>query len=127
MATVPRFSGAKNTDNTGRAAQRDYQKLAVTATSNLAVIPNAAHTLFDLSVAVATTINLAVGTSTTSPYIGDTIEMLITPDATTRVITWGTGVIASAANFSVTASKIGTANFTFNGTGWVLKGTSIQA
>lgn len=128
MSTAARFTGAKNTDNTGRAAQRDYQKAAVTATTNLATIPNAAHTLFDLSVAVATpTIDIAAGSSTTPPYVGDTAEMILTPDGTTRVITWGAHIIGTASTFSATASKISVIRFIFNGTGWVITGTSTSA
>jgi hypothetical protein len=128
MSTAARFTGAKNTDNTGRAAQRDYQKLAVTAPTNLAAIPNAAHTLFDLSVAVATpTINIAVGSATTAPFVGDTAQLIITPDATTRVITWGTGFIPTATTLSATASKVSTVNLLFNGAGWLITGTSTAA
>jgi len=128
MSTSARFTGAKNTDNTGRAAQRDFQSIATAATINLACIQNAAHTLFDVALATATpTINIAVGSSTTPPYKGDTLTMIITPDGTTRVITWGTGWIPNAATFSATASKVSTVNAIFNGTGWVITGTSTAA
>lgn len=128
MSTAARFTGAKNVDNTGRGAQRDYQKLAITAPITLNVIPNAEYTLFDLSVAVATpTINIGVGDATHPPYVGDTLKMLITPDATTRVITWGTGWIPTSATLSATTAKITTVNAIFNGTGWVITGTSVSA
>lgn len=128
MSTAARFTGAKNTDNTGRAAQRDYQKIATAATINLKVIPNAAKTLFDIALATATpTININVGDASNPPYVGDEVELIITPDGTTRVITWGTGFIPTAATFSATASKISTATFVFNGTGWVQRGSATTA
>lgn len=128
MSTVARFTGAKNTDNTGRAAQRDYQKIATAATINLAVIPNAAYTLFDIALATATpTVNINVGSATTPPYVGDEILLIITPDATTRVITWGTGFVPTATTLSATASKVTTASFIFNGTGWVQRGSATTA
>jgi hypothetical protein len=128
MSTAARFTGAKNADNTGRAAQRDYQKLAVTTTTNLAVIPNAEYTLFDLSVAVATpTINIGVGSSSTPPYVGDQVRLIITPDSTTRVITWGTGWIPTATTLSATGSKITIVTAIFNGTGWVITSSSTSA
>jgi hypothetical protein len=128
MSTSPRFTGAKNTDNTGRAVQRDYQAIATAATINLKVIPNAAYTLFAIALATATpTININVGDANNPPYLGDEILLIITPDATTRVITWGTGFIPTAATLSATASKITTANFVFNGTGWVQRGSATTA
>lgn len=128
MSTAARFTGAKNTDNTGRAAQRDYQAIATAATINLKVIPNAAFTIFDIALATATpTININVGSSTTPPYVGDEILLIITPDGTTRVITWGTGFIPTASTLSATASKITTASFVFNGTGWVQRGSATTA
>lgn len=128
MSTSARFSGAKNVDNTGGAKQSDYQKIATAATINLAAIPNAAYTLFDIALATATpTINIGVGTPATPPYVGDEILLIITPDATTRVITWGTGFIPTATTLSATASKITTASFIFNGTGWVQRGSATTA
>lgn len=128
MSTLARFTGAKNTDNTGRAAQRDYQKLAITNGLTLNAIPNAEYTLFDLSVAVATpTINIGVGAAGTPPFVGDTLRMIITPDATTRVITWGTGFIPTATTVSATASKITIVTGVFNGIGWVLSTPSTTA
>ncbi len=128
MSTSARFTGAKNTENTDRGLQRDYQTIATAATINLATIPNAAYTLFNVALATATpTINIGVGTSTTPPYVGDRLEMIITPDATTGVITWGTGWIPAASTLSATASKITIVSAIFNGTGWVIDGTSTSA
>jgi|GEM_PF-3045053 len=128
MSTLARFTGAKNTENTGRGLQRDHQSIATAATINLATIPNAAFTLFEIALATATpTINIAVGSSTTPPYVGDRVELIITPDATTRVITWGTGWIPPATTLSATGSKITVVSAIFNGTGWVIDGTSTSA
>lgn len=128
MSTVARFTGAKNTENTMVGFQRDYQSIATAATINLAVIPNAAFTLFNIALATATpTININVGAAGTPPYVGDEILLIITPDATTRVITWGTGFIPTATTLSATASKITTASFIFNGTGWVQRGSATTA
>jgi len=128
MSTSARFTGAKNADNTARALQKDYQQIATAATINLKVIPNAAETLFDIALATATpTININVGDANNPPYVGDKVELIITPDGTTRVITWGTGWISTAATLSATASKISTVRAMFNGTGWVITGTSTSA
>lgn len=128
MSTAARFTGAKNTENTGVGRQQDYQKIATAATINLACIPNAAYTLFDIALATATpTINIVIGSANTPPYVGDEILLIITPDSTTRVITWGTGFIPTATTLSATASKITTASFMFNGTGWVQRGSATTA
>lgn len=128
MSTAARFTGAKNTENTGVGAQRDYQAIATAATINLKVIQAAAFTLFAIALATVTpTININVGDANNPPYVGDEILLIITPDATTRVITWGTGFLPTAATLSATASKITTASFVFNGTGWVQRGSATTA
>lgn len=128
MSTAARFTGAKNTENTDRGLQRDFQTIATAATINLGVIPNAGLTIFNIALATATpTININVGSASTPPYVGDETTLIITPDATTRVITWGTGFIPTAATFSATASKISICKFIFNGTGWVQTGGSTTA
>jgi len=120
MSTSARFTGAKNTENTNRGFQNDFQTIATAATINLATIPNAAKTIFNIALSTATpTINIAVGSASTPPYVGDEIILIITPDATTRVITWGTGFIPLATTYSATGSKISVCKFIFNGTGWV--------
>lgn len=128
MSTSARFTGAKNVDNTYAAAQRDFQTVAIVATTNLAIIPNAAHTLINASVAIATpTININVGAAGKPPYVGDTLQIILTSDATIRVITWGTGWIPTASTFSTAASKVSVISAVFNGTGWVITGTSTAA
>lgn len=128
MSTAARFPGTKNTENTDRGLQRDYQSIATGATINLGVKGNAAYTLFAIALSTATpTININIGSASAPPYVGDVADLLITPDATTRVITWGTGFIPTATTLSATASKITTASFIFNGTGWVQRGSATTA
>jgi hypothetical protein len=128
MSTAARFTGAPNTENTDRALQRDYQAIPTGATIVLGVKRNVAHTLFAIALATATpNIAINVGDANNPPYVGDTVRLLITPDATTRVITWGTGFIPTAATLSATASKITVADFMFNGTGWVQTSSTTTA
>jgi hypothetical protein len=128
MSALARFTGAKNMENTARGEQFDYQAIATASIINLGVKGNAARTLFNIALATPTpTININVGDANNPPYVGDEVQMIITPDATTRVITWGTGFIPTAATLSATASKITTASFVFNGTGWVQRGSSTTA
>ena len=118
MATTARFTGAAGKDNTHRILFNDFQTLTTSANIVCATKPHAAHTTFILAVATATpAITIGVGTSTTAPFVGDTVEFIIAADGTTRVITFSTG-FAPSGTLSVTASKKITISFIFNGTDW---------
>lgn len=127
MSLLPRFSGAKNADNTDRALQNDYQAPAFAATIALKIKRNAAQTI----VAPATltgvvTFSVNVGDANNPPYLGDTILFSLTPDGTTRVVTFGTGFLPTAT-LSVTTGKFALISFIFNGTAWVEQARSVNA
>lgn len=122
MSTSARFTGAKNTDNTGRAVQQDYQTPAFASTLTITALPNAAKTLVAPGLLTgAITINISVGSSSTPPYVGDEMTFLFTSTAG-ETVTWGTGISANAATLVVAAGKKGRASFTFDGATWVGSG-----
>lgn len=118
MSTAARFTGLKNKNNTHSALFQDTQTLTTGASIACLVKPHANHTLFTLAVATVTpSITINVGSATTAPYVGDTVEFIISADGTTRVITFSTG-FAPSGTLSVTANKKITISFIFNGTDW---------
>lgn len=128
MSTSFRFPGTKNTENTLRAAQQDAQDaIAYAASVALATKPNAANTIFRIAQATgALSLTIGVGTSTTAPFVGDTIEILLSSDATGRVVTFSTG-FAGAGTLTMIASKKAYIAFIFDGAAWVEQGRSIGA
>lgn len=122
MSTAARFPGTKNTENTYRAFQQDYQTPAFASTLTVNTLPNAAKTLVAPALLTgAITINIGVGTSTTPPYVGDEITFMFTSTAG-ETVTWGTGISSNAATLVVAAGKKGRATFTFDGASWVGSG-----
>lgn len=127
MATTARFTGASGKDNTDRRALNDYQAPTYAATLALATKAAAGHTLFVLALTGALTLTIGVGTSSTPPYVGDTIRILATSDGTTRTITFSTGVLPVSSTFAITTAKYATIDFVFNGTGWLETSRAISA
>lgn len=120
MPTGFRFTGAKNTENTGVGQMNDSQTIAYASTITIVTKPTAAVTRVDLGILTgAQTINIGV----TNCYKGDTLDIFVVSDSSSRTITWGTGVNASAATFVVTTAKYGYISLRFNGTTWVGAGT----
>lgn len=126
MSTSPRFTGAKNNDNTDRLVKNDYQAPTYAASIAIATSPYAAKTLVAITLAGALTLTIGVGTSTTPPMVGDTVEFLILSDASIRIVTFSTG-FGPAGTLTTVASKSVTASFMFNGTAWIETGRAIQA
>lgn len=123
MATTARYTNNigpinQGTDKTDRIFTNQFLQPVYAAT--LSIVPKESHTLVQPATLTGNvTINIGVGTSTTAPFVGDTIEFLFTPDGSTRTVTWGTGIQPTAATFAVTTAKLGYAKFVFNGTAWI--------
>ena len=58
---------------------------------------------------------LTINATVTGLYIGDKIRILLSSDASARVVTFGTNFL-SAGTMSVTGTKTGFIDFMFNGT-----------
>jgi hypothetical protein len=127
MSTSARFTGAAGKDNTDRNTFNDYQAPAFAATIALVIKPNASNTLIvPATLTGIVTFSANVGTATTPPYIGDTINMLLVSDGTSRVVTFGTGFLPTGT-LSVTTAKYATISFVFNGTGWLETSRAVSA
>jgi hypothetical protein len=118
MATTSRFPGGAGKDNTSRIVTNDYQTPAYAAT--LAVTTTKANTLVKVAqLTGAMTVNVGVGTSTTAPFVGDTLAFIFSADTSARTVTLGTGLAGSASTVVVAISKKATINFVFDGAAWV--------
>lgn len=126
MATTARFTGATGKDNTDRLGFNDYQAPTYASTIAVVVKPYAKHTLLVLSLTGALTTTINVGTSTTAPFVGDTLRVLATSDGTSRVITFSTGYLPTGT-LSVTTAKYAVIDFVFNGTGWLETNRAVSA
>ena len=105
-------------DNTDRV--RDNKFLQPVYAALLAFSPSASNTLIQpANLTGNTTITLAVGTTTTPPYIGDRVMVLVS-STVGSTITLGTGILASgSATWIIPATKSGSIGFMFNGTVWL--------
>jgi len=121
MPNLPRFTPGANQDNTLRNATQDYLNPAYAA--SIALKPVQGYTLVNFQLLTGA---LGLTADVTQPYIGDELELLFAPDATNRVVTFGTG-FASAGTLTVVASKFGSAKFIFNGTVWVERSRALTA
>lgn len=126
MATTARFTGAANVDNTDSRAYNDFETVTYSATPTLAVIAKAASSIKVIALTGAATLAINVGTATTAPFVGDKLQLQLTADATSRIVTFGTGFL-STGTLSVTTAKYAVANFVFNGTGWLETGRAVSA
>lgn len=127
MSTTARFTGASNSDNTGRALLHDYQNPAYASSIAIATDVNATNTLVQVAqLTGALTMTIGVGTSTTAPYVGDEVRILFSADGTNRIVTFGTGFVSSGT-LTVTASKFASVLAIFNGTAWQVVGREITA
>jgi len=118
MATTTRFTPGANQDNTYRTVTQDYQ--APVYATTLAVTTSQQVTLVNVGkLTGALSVTIGTGSTTSAPYVGDTVQFLFSADAVgAHVVTFSTG-FASSGTLSVAASKFGTAQFTFNGSVWV--------
>lgn len=120
MPNLPRFTPGANQDNTFRTVTQDYQNPAYAA--SIALKPTQAYTLVNLQTLTGA---LTLTADTTQPLIGDEMELLFTPDASSRTVTYSTGFAVTAATQVITTAKFGTAKFVFNGTVWVERSRSV--
>ncbi len=127
---VPRFTGTPNTENTERAIKRGYLAPVFAASISLAAAGysaiNAHHLVVPGLLTGVVTFTAPVGNATTGAYVGDTLLFLLTPDGTTRVVTFGTG-FAPNGTLSVTTAKYASISFVFNGTVWIETGRTVTA
>lgn len=125
MSTSFRFEPGAGQDNTFRTKKQDAKSLAYAAT--IALVCDADLTQVKVGTLTgALTMTANVGSSTTPPYVGDELQIMLLADATSRTVTFGTGFAASAA-LVLPISKRATASFVFDGAAWVETGRAIQA
>lgn len=127
MSALPRFTGAKNTENTYVSFAADYQAPVFASTIAIAIKQQVAKTLIQpATLAGAVTFTIGVGDANNPPYVGDRVEFLLVSDGTSRVATFGTGFLPTAT-LSVTTAKFAMISFIFNGTSWIEEGRSVTA
>jgi hypothetical protein len=119
----------KNKDNTARVLTQDYQTPTYAASITLAL--KASTTKVKIALVGALTLNANVQTVVTAgnvppPFVGDTLVLAFTVDASNRIVTFGTG-FDSAGTLTLTASKKGSAMFMFDGGSWVEIARTITA
>lgn len=128
MATLARISALKTaigqgTDNSSRIFDNEYQIPAYAAT--LTIIPTKSSTVVNVGLLTgAMTVNVGVGSATTSPYVGDKMKFLFTSTAGATV-TLGTGLLVTAATVVIPALKTANLTFIFNGAAWVEEARAI--
>lgn len=126
MSTSARFTGLKNADNTGRREFNDYQNPAYATPLAVTTKPNASFTLVQVgSLTGALSVTVGVGSSTTSPFVGDKIGFLFTA-AADRIVTFSTGFLPNGT-LTVLAGKTGNIFFMFNGAAWVETSRTVTA
>lgn len=125
MANEFRLTPSPSADNTFRTKQQDNQSPAYAASIALQLDADLTQVkVGQLTGALTLTAN--VGSATTPPYVGDKVEILLSSDASARVVTFGTG-FASAGTLSVTASKKAIATFIFDGAAWIEQSRAVTA
>ena len=110
MPNSLRFIAGAGQDNTFRTVTQDAKQLAYAPT--LAVIPSEQYNLFQVGQLTGA---LTINASVSNLFIGDIVRVLLSADASNRVVTFGTG-FATAGTVTVTASKFAAVEFIFNGT-----------
>lgn len=121
MPNTSRFGGNEYRDKSSNSLQNDYQTPAYAA--SIAIVAKAYNTVVKVDQLTGA---LSLTIDTTVPYVGDKIQFLFAADATNRTVTFSTG-FAPSATLAITASKKGSASFTFDGAAWVETGRAITA
>jgi hypothetical protein len=117
QSTVPRFGIAKGQDNTGRVTNYALISKAYAATD--VIKANASETIVKIAPitgAVTYTANV------TNCNLGDKMVLLLTSDASVRVVTLSTGFSTSKGTLTTVASTKYTLLFVFDGVAWVETG-----
>lgn len=120
MSNLSRFTGLKGDDNTYRKLSGDFQQPAFNANIAIKTKQNSYLTIVQpaqLTGAVTMSINTDSGADDVAPFVGDEVEFLLQSDATSRIVTFGTG-FAPNGTLTVTTGKYGYIKFKFNGTVW---------
>ena len=120
-ATGPIAQGVENTD-----IIRDNQFLKPAFAATLNLVPTKSLTIVqpaDLTGAV--TINMAVGSAATAPFVADRLIAMFT-SAPGAVITFGTGTL-SAGTLIIPATKTANVTFVFYGAAWCESSRTITA
>lgn len=125
MATISRFSGLPSDDNTSRILTNAY--LTPDYAASIAIVPSTAHTVVKVGTLTGdAAITIGVGTSSTPPYVGDTVTLLFAASGANRTVTFSTGFLPSATLVVVDA-KFGSASFMFDGAAWVETARALTA
>jgi len=128
MSTTVRIGSGSSKDNTGSVLQFENQGTkAYSASVAITTSQNVSNTLVTIGQATgALALTVGVGTSTTDPQVGDRLTILMSSDATGRVVTFSTG-FASSGTLTMVASKKASAQFIFDGVAWVETNRAIGA
>lgn len=110
---TPRFGTTAGRDNTGRVLTYGYSEPAYAAT--ITVVPNRFETIYKVATLTG---NASIVSTVTNAHVGDRIVFLFTADATSRTVTFSTGMIPSAT-LVVDISEKASATFIFNGTAFM--------
>ena len=116
-----RFLRGANQDNTLRTATQDSLSIAYAATIGITPV-----TTDNLYVIGQLTGALTMNATVTGLYIGDKVSVLLSSDASARVVTFGTNFL-SAGTLSVTGTKTAYADFVFDGTNLREMGRTVTA
>lgn len=130
MANVSRFNDGSTpikagADNTSRILDNLFQEVPYAASVTLK--PRNHSSTYRVALTGAFTLNIAVGSATTAPYVGDKITIIWVVDGTSRTVTWGTGIQGTAATQVITTAKFSTTSMMFDGAAWLVTGTSVSA
>jgi hypothetical protein len=132
MSTLSRFpvTNPPSADNT--SAVLNNSVISVPYAASIALVTKTANSLVVIGQATGA-LSLTVGVGTAGPvaddvlpFVGDTLQLLLSSDATGRVVTFSTG-FAGAGTLTMIASKKASIDFTFDGVAWVETGRSIGA
>lgn len=121
MPNSLRFLRGAGQDNTLRTVTQDAQQVAYAAT--IAIVPTEGINLVQVAQLTGA---LTMTATVTKLYIGDIVRVMLSADATNRIVTFSTG-FASAGTITVTASKFAFVDFIFNGTSLQEMGRAVTA
>lgn len=113
MPNTTRFSIVPGDDNTGRVLTLASFTPAYIAT--LAITPNASQTVYRPAVLTGA---LTVNATLTTSFVGDTQTWVLTSDATSRAVTFGTGYVPNGT-ISPAISKKASIAFVYDGVAWI--------
>lgn len=123
--TTPRYGTDASEDRTSRGLMNDYQTPDYAA--SIAITTADANTTVKVAQLTGNlTLTCGVGTSSTAPYVGDTLTVLFNADGSARTVTLSTG-FNDAGNVVCAASKKASVSFMFDGATWVETSRGVEA